>query len=100
MEQMEQIQVSENIRQGAKEAIDSLNLAMVKDVMLSVIQTSDDPHLLAQLHTTATVAAEPEEELRKNRVKRRALHPIHNPDGDHTWDRHRGYTGGTDSWQE
>ena len=100
MEQMEQIQVSENIRQGAKEAIDSLNLAMVKDVMLSVIQTSDDPHRLAQIHTTATVAAETEEELRKNRVKRRAFHPIHNPDGDHTWDRHRGYTGGTDSWQE
>ena len=81
MEQMEQIQVSENIRQGAKEAIDSLNLAMVKDVMLSVIQTSDDPHLLAQIHTTATVAAETEEELRKNRVKRRAFHPIHNPEG-------------------
>jgi len=75
MEQMEQIQISENIRQGAKEAIDSLKLAMVKDVMLSVVQTSDDPHLLAQIHTTATVMAKTEKQ-------------------------ERGYTGGTDSWQE
>jgi len=31
--------------------------------------------------------------------KRRAFHPIDNPEGDHTWDRKRGYTGGVDSWQ-
>jgi len=99
MEQMEQIQISEDMRRSTVEAVGSLTLSQARDLMLSVIETSDDPHLLAQIHTTATVVAGREKRERDERIQRRAYHPIHNPDGDHTWDRSRGYTGGTDSWQ-
>ena len=93
-------QIHEDMRQGASEAIDEIAFAQVKIVVQTIIKTSDDPHLLGQIKSLAEQIRETEDELRKNRVKRRAFHPIHNPEGDHTWDRHRGYTGGTDSWQE
>ncbi len=93
-------QIHGDMRQGASEAIDELSPEHVKAVMLSVINTSYcDPHLLAQIHTMAVTLVETEKRKRLERTKRRAFHPIHNPDGDHTWDRSRGYTGGTDSWE-
>ena len=93
MEQMEQMQVSEDMRRSTLERIDALTLAQARDILLSVVKSSDDPHLLAQMHTTATTIAVREKRERDERIQRRAYHPIHNPDGDHTWDRSRGYTG-------
>jgi|TARA_R100000664_G_C2755632_1_gene143375 hypothetical protein len=99
MEQMEQIQISEDMRRSTVEAVGSLTLSQARDLMLSVIETSDDPHLLAQIHTTATVVAKTEKQERRERMRRRAFHPVDNPHGDMTWNRSRGYTGGTDSWE-
>ena len=93
MEQMEQMQVSEDMKRSAVEAVSSLTLAQARYILLSVVKSSDDPHLLAQIHTTATVVAVREKRERDERIPRRAYHPIHNPDGDHTWERSRGYTG-------
>ena len=93
MEQMEQMQVSEDMRRSTLERIAALTLAQARDILLSVVKSSDDPHLLAQMHTTATTIAVREKRERDERIQRRAYHPIHNPDGDHTWDRSRGYTG-------
>ena len=93
MEQMEQMQVSEDMRRSTLERIDALTLAQARDILLSVVKSSDDPHLLAQVYTTATTIAVREKRERDERIPRRAYPPIHNPDGDHTWDRSRGYTG-------
>ena len=86
-------QISEDMRRSTLERIDALTLAQARDILLSVVKSSDDPHLLAQMHTTATTIAVREKRERDERIQRRAYHPIHNPDGDHTWDRSRGYTG-------
>ena len=86
-------QISEDMRRSTLERIDALTLAQARDILLSVVKSSDDPHLLAQMHTTATTKAVREKRERDERIQRRAYHPIHNPDGDHTWDRSRGYTG-------
>ena len=86
-------QISEDMRRSTLERIDALTLAQARDILLSVVKSSDDPHLLAQMHTTATTIAVREQRERDERIQRRAYHPIHNPDGDHTWDRSRGYTG-------
>ena len=86
-------QISEDMRRSTLERIDALTLAQARDILLSVVKSSDDPHLLAQMHTTATTIAVREKRERDLRIQRRAYHPIHNPDGDHTWDRSRGYTG-------
>ena len=99
MEQMEQMQVSEDMRRSTLERIDALTLAQARDILLSVVKSSDDPHLLAQIHTTATVVAKTEKQERRERMRRRAFHPVDNPHGDMTWNRSRGYTGGTDSWE-
>ena len=86
-------QISEDMRRSTLERIDALTLAQARDILLSVVKSSDDPHLLAQMHTTATTIAVREKRERDERIQRRAYHPIHNPNGDHTWDRSRGYTG-------
>ena len=99
MEQMEQMQVSEDMRRSTLERIDALTLAQARDILLSVVKSSDDPHLLAQVYTTATTIAVREKRERDERMRRWAFHPVDNPHGDMTWNRSRGYTGGTDSWQ-
>ena len=99
MEQMEQMQVSEDMRRSTLERIDALTLAQARDILLSGVKSSDDPHLLAQMHTTATTIAVREKRERDERMRRRAFHPVDNPHGDMTWNRSRGYTGGTDSWE-
>lgn len=46
-------QIAKDMKEGARLAVEDLSFAQVKEVILEVLDTSEDPHLLARIESSA-----------------------------------------------
>ena len=72
--------MTQQLRGEAAEAVSNVSDSQAKDILLEICNDTEDRHLLCDVATRSKEATE-KRELRE-RLRARAWHPIHNPNGD------------------
>ena len=80
--------MTQQLRGEAAEAVSNVSDSQAKDILLEICNDTEDRHLLCDVATRSKEVRATEKRELRERLRARAWHPVHNPNGDMSidWD--------------
>tara|TARA_R110000744_G_scaffold300374_3_gene409529 strand:+ start:210 stop:476 length:267 start_codon:yes stop_codon:yes gene_type:complete len=74
--------MTEQLRGEAAEAVSNVSDSQAKDILLEIVGNTEDRHLLCDVAARSKEVRATEKRELRERLRARAWHPSHNPNGD------------------